>query len=94
MRIETPLIDTDCVAAQEAKQLGIASHDAIVLAFSNKRVEANIQAMHAALRERREYYSITGWQYYKPVSTNHEPYWTYYPDDDAEVRIYDQETQS
>lgn len=94
MRIETLLIDTDCVAAQEAKRLGIKAHDAIVLAVSDKRIKANAQAMHAAQREKHDYRCITGWQYYKPASTNHEPYWAYCPDDYVEVRIYDKETQS
>ncbi len=94
MKVEALGIDTDCAAAQKAKRLGIAVHDAIALAVRDKRIKANAQAMHAAQHEKHDYRCITGWQYHKPASANHDPHWTYHPEEGVEVRIYDQEDQS
>lgn len=94
MKLESLGLDTDCPEAQEAKRLGVAVHDAIELAVRDKRIKANIQAMHAAQKQRNDYCNTTGWSYRKSSSVRSCPHWTYYPEDDVEVRIYDKEDQS
>lgn len=94
MKLESLGLDTDCPEAQEAKRLGIAVHGAIELAVRDKRIKANIQAMHAAQKEKSEHGEAAGWSYRKSSSSFSMPYWTYHPEEGVEVRIYDQEDQS
>lgn len=94
MKLESLGLDTACPEAQEAKRLGVAVHGAIELAVRDKRIKANIQAMHAAQKKKSEHGEATGWSYRKSSSTFTRPHWTYHPEDDVEVRIYDQEDQS
>lgn len=94
MRIEALVIDTGCAAAQEAKRLGVATHDAMTLALRDKRIKANAEAMHTAQAAQRDYRRATGWNYRESASPNWDPYWTYHPEEGVEVRIYDQEDLS
>lgn len=94
MKLGSLGLDTDCPEAQEAKRLGIAVHGAIELAIRDKRIKANIRAMHAAQKEKSEHGKATGWSYRKSSSPSSRPHWTYYPEEGVEVRIYDQEDQS
>lgn len=93
MKIESLGLDTGCPGAQDAKRIGVAVHEATELACRDKRRKEPKEAMWAARHEKHDHRCITGWRYTKPASTNHEPYWTYYPEDGVEVRIYDQENQ-
>ncbi|MEX3600512.1 hypothetical protein [Kocuria carniphila] len=93
MKIEGISVDTDCAAAQEAKRLRIAALDTIDLAIGEGRNKETLQAMWAAQREVKDHVEKTRWMYSQSGYQTHR-YWTWYPQENVEVIIYDREEQS